>query len=337
MHLLSILIIISFAGILNGSYAAPLKKLHHIYTEDFIWLCFSCLATLILPLLVFVLVIAHPIELVKHLSSFTFMVLVICGLTFGVGQVCYSVAYKFIGIGLNCIIHIAIGTSSVALLSLFLHPNLLTTPYGQAQLVGTSLFLAAIFVSGLSGYRRLNNETEKETLNKLSGCIWKKGRKHLWIGIALSIFAGIGVGAEGVGFTLVNPRVFHEGASYLSSELASAYFSWSFLYLFAWPAYFIYFLAKKKKNKINKLAQIKRLSTSLSHQCNILIMALCYFMPVIIFSYASYLIGGKRAPTIAWPLFMSFVVLVSNSWGFIQGEWQYSTTSTKVTFISSIL
>ncbi len=40
------------------------------------------------------------------------------------------------------------------------------------------------------------------------------------------------------------------------------------------------------------------------------------------FSEASIVVGGNLAPMITWPLFMVFIILVSNFWGWVTGEWK---------------
>jgi L-rhamnose-H+ transport protein len=38
---------------------------------------------------------------------------------------------------------------------------------------------------------------------------------------------------------------------------------------------------------------------------------------------------GSLGPIIAWPLFMIFIILVSNFWGVKHGEWQHASRGAK--------
>ena len=51
-------------------------------------------------------------------------------------------------------------------------------------------------------------------------------------------------------------------------------------------------------------------------------MGVGYWGSLIFFSKASDSIGGELAPTIAWPLFMVFIILTSNFWSWKSHEWE---------------
>ena len=52
-------------------------------------------------------------------------------------------------------------------------------------------------------------------------------------------------------------------------------------------------------------------------------MGILYFGSLIVFSQASKSLGHLGA-VIAWPMLMIFIILTSNFWSFIHGEWENS-------------
>ncbi len=58
---------------------------------------------------------------------------------------------------------------------------------------------------------------------------------------------------------------------------------------------------------------------------------------MLLFCQAQALIGGDLAPTIAWPLFMIFIVLTANFWSFVHGEWNGAGAKAKKLITSSLV
>ena len=60
------------------------------------------------------------------------------------------------------------------------------------------------------------------------------------------------------------------------------------------------------------------------------IMGLCVFGSMVIYSKASQIIG-ELGPVVGWPLYMIFIILTANFWGYIHGEWK--GVSKRVAFV----
>ena len=53
----------------------------------------------------------------------------------------------------------------------------------------------------------------------------------------------------------------------------------------------------------------------------ILLMGACWYIPLVLYSYASLQVG-HFGPVVGWPLFMTSIILMSNLWGWKKHEWQ---------------
>lgn len=334
MHLLAVLAVIVLAGILNGSYGMPLKHMQAL-PQPVLWLLFSFVGLLLFPLLTLWLLVPTPWALVQALPSSSLCALLLGGLLFGVGQVCYSNAFKYVGLGINCVINVAIGTSSVALYGLFLHPHLMNTTYGQQQMLGIGLFLLAVILSGVAGHLRVSKKAHQHDIEQHSaGCITHKGKKYLLLGVLLAIMAGVGVSAEGIAYTIGNPTVTKIAALSAITPVQASFMSWSLIFLSAWVPFFLFFFIRVIQQRA--LGYI-RFVTIKKYSGWLLLMGVFYFVALLVFGKAALLIGGDLAPTIAWPLFMALVILVSNGWGYFQGEWHHARLSAKSTMVLSIV
>ena len=65
-------------------------------------------------------------------------------------------------------------------------------------------------------------------------------------------------------------------------------------------------------------------------------MGLFWCGSLILYSKASQLIG-ILGPVIGWPLFMAFIILTSNFWGWQQGEWQQAPAKSKALLSKGII
>ncbi len=81
----------------------------------------------------------------------------------------------------------------------------------------------------------------------------------------------------------------------------------------------IYFLVKNIQN--NTLSTFGTSGTG-KYWFYVILMAIGSWFSVVLFCKANLVIGGDLAVTIAWPLFMVFIILTSNFWSFVSGEWK---------------
>ena len=330
MNIFLALIVVILAGFINGSFAFPLKYMRR-WNDETVWLIFSFVPFIILPFLTILFTLPNATDVISAAPKFAIIFLILGGLAFGFGQACYSYSFKLIGIGLNCVVNVSIGTTSTALIGLILKPKLIGSLYSYLQIVGIIIFITALILGAVAGKKRvtsnlLNDKTE-------SGCIKVSGNKHFILGLILAAIGGIGVAAEGAAYIIANPFIVKAAKPFNLSGISADTISWVVMFSCAFIPYMIYFLVLNIKNRIN----FKFTPKIFKYWIFILVMGCFYWFPLIMFSKASDLIGGSLAPTIAWPLFMIFVILASNFWGLVQGEWKQADHSTKKLLYLSIL
>ena len=314
MKLTFALLIVIIAGVMNGSYALTLKYMKK-WPEETIWFVFSFVAFLIFPLVTVFILVPDVLNIVQQIPSTNITILIIGGLVFGAGQVCYSISYKYLGLGLNCVVNISIGTTCTALAGLVLKPSVFGSIYSYLQVLGIIVFISAIIAGAFAGRLR----AKSISLNEESGCITVNGIKYVIIGIILSICAGIGVAFEGITYIMATPDIQHISGHYHIYGVKADAISWAIMYVAAWIPYMLYFLILNIKNR--SFSSICSSGTR-KYWLFLLFMGICYYLALLVFSQASLLIGGTLAPTVAWPLFMIFIILTMNFWGYFQGEWK---------------
>ena len=325
---ISALILTLLAGFVNGSFAAPTKYMDN-WKEENIWLVFSFFTFLIFPWLTLYLLSPTHILFFQYIPGKVILFAILGGLIFGIGMVFFSLAFKFIGIGINFVINISMGTAGAALIPLLWQKDLILSVYGLLQCVGIMIFVFAVLLSIVAASNRDKNnikDADKKENTKLS---------YLFIGVTFSIMAGVGSICQGVSYAYANPVISELATQQGIDNLSASIATWIIVFTAAsvpYSLYFVFLCCKKKTlNIIFKSSYFKE------YLFLFLIMGFCYWGSIVIFSRASSLIGGKFAPTIAWPLFMVFIILSSNFWGWICGEWKNAGSKAIVKIWFSIL
>jgi len=315
--ILSALALVLIAGFINGSFATPMKYMVK-WEEENTWFAFSFWGFLILPWVSILFMCPNTLEVVGGLPSKLFWTIVLGGLAFGLGQICFVLAFRYIGIGLAFVVNISMGTAGSALIPILWHKGILGTPYSYVQLAGILVFIFAVCFGAAAGaardqMKKTGNESAEPTKTK------KIEPGKMILGTFLAVLAGAGSVAQGVTYIWANPTVSKIAEErFASSELASDTIAWVLIFSAAWLPYALYFLYLSLKRK--SLSHFGFAGTG-TYWVFIVLMGVGFWGSLIFFSRASGIIGGDLAPTVAWPLFMVFIILTSNFWSWKSGEW----------------
>ncbi len=324
MNLIYALLLTIFAGLINGACIAP-KHILSNWEEENIWFCFYLNCMVILPIVTIFVFIPGFISIISEVQILPLAILVLGGLFFGLGQVCFAIAFKHIGFSINYVINISIGTAFTALIGLLLSPELIMSLYGFLQIAGAVLFVFAVTLGGLAGISRdkAKASTEKSSSNKAA---------KVQLGVFLAIIAGVGSAFEGSAYVLANPQIVDIAVKLGYKEPETNFLSWIVIFISSSIPTLIYFanLIKKSRSSFFFRKNVHYFPITL-------IMGFGSWASVLIFSWASSLIGGKLAPTIVWPMFMVFIILTSNLVGFLFGEWKNAPLKAYVKIWASIL
>lgn len=325
MNLIYSLILTLFAGLINGTCIAP-KNLIKNWQEENTWFCFYLNCMLTLPIITILFFLPDFFSVISKIHFLDVVTLIIGGFFFGLGQVCFAMAFKHLGFSINFVINISIGTAFTALIGLIASPGLIVSLYGVLQFAGAAVFILAVILGGLAGITR-DKAKKPVKANASNKAI------NVKIGVFLSIIGGIGSAFEGSAFVIANPHIVETAIKFGYKNPASDFFSWVIIFMSSSIPTLLYFSSLMVKNRSFRFFW----SSSKSYYFPItIIMGAGSWASVLVFSWASSLVGGKLAPTIVWPMFMVFIILTSNMVGFLSGEWKDAPKSAYVKIWSSI-
>jgi L-rhamnose-H+ transport protein len=318
----SAFLIVILAGIINGSFALFIKFMQRWRFET-IWLGYAVIAFLIAP---FVIAWAiNPTTTVSFASVSTGLKLLIMigGLCFGVGQVCFAFAINRIGIGLGFLLNIGIGTVFGSLFPLLIqNSDQLFTLFGLLTVLACALIVIGLVLCYYAGHRRAEDQ----------GHAIRMDFKPYVAGVVAGCIAGLFSAGQNIMFALTQPikdLALQQGYSQLAASLVP----WPFFLLFSFIPYAIYMIYRGVKNKSLSLY----VSEPKPHYyLYILIMGLFWYGSLALYSQSAQMIGNF-GPVVGWPLFMVLIILTSNFWGWFKKEWKGCSQSVMTRLLVGIL
>lgn len=316
------------AGVVNGSFALPVK---HIKTWDFehIWLNFAVWGFLVLPWVTILLLDPQSVHVYKIIPSHFWLILLIGGFLFGVGQIAFAIALSAIGFSLGFAIDIGFGTALGVLLPLVtLNPNQIFSAAGIITLLGILFIIIGLFIFFIAGRQR---DKEKQSSDLSQGNSRALKNRYL-IGVSLAILAGVFSAGQNYTFALTT----HARQLALTmgiNPLAAAIIIWPPFLTCSFIPYALYMLRLHAKNNSFSVYSVSNLVKNNFYG---FMMGLFWFGSLIMYSKAFLLLGDLGA-IIAWPLFMAFIILTSNFWGWRHHEWQGCRLNVKRNVVLSIL
>ena len=321
-NIIGLLLFCVLAGLINGSYAIPTKVMKN-WKEENIWFSFGLFAFFIFPIINLFYLQPDILNILPKLPMNALIVAAIGGIMYGIGQICMAYTFRMIGLGLSFVIVISICTGGGALIPITWNMDKIFSIYFMLQTIGVLIFLTAVIFSYKAGKEREKNQ---ENQNNSKGDLEFGNRKLFILGICLSIIGGIGSAGEGAAFTFSNSVISEVASKHNIAPLASNLVSWCVLFFVSGIFYVTYWgIRITQKASWGEFTAKK----SKKYFLYVIYMGACYWFSITFFCKATLSLGGKLAPTVAWPIFMIAIVSTSNFWGFIFGEWKNSGEKAK--------
>jgi L-rhamnose-H+ transport protein len=300
------------AGFMNGTYAFPIKYMKS-WRDENIWLVFSPIAFLIMPWLCLTCLDSNIFQLLLNMPKTILFVLLTSGFLFGIGMIVFTFSLRLVGLGISFMLNISSSTVLATLLPIILmEPNKIFSWFGLAEISALLFFCLAILTSYFASANKIKN---KPVLSN-------KSHSNAFLGIILGLLSGILTSAQGFSYAYSTTTLKAQLTGYTDSTVMNA--PWIPIFTAAFIPYFTYFLFRsiQEKSLINIYSK-----KNITYPLLCLLMGVLYFGSLLVFSHASDSLGPMGA-VIAWPLLMIFIILTSNFWSFVHGDWHNSSKIT---------
>jgi L-rhamnose-H+ transport protein len=312
MKTFPIILLAIFSGILNGSYAVPIKLTRKWEWEN-IWLWFAISGLLLVPWIFVFLVIPDVGKVLTGSPVGSTVMTFLCGLGWGIGSVAFGLALHLIGFSLGYTLMMGLIAVIGALVPLLVkNPSALVSAGGILILLALLLTVVGIILCGAAGKARENNNTQNSEQYAASK---SKFRKGLILCFISGFFSSMLNFAFEFGTHLKEAALSQLGtgsnAFYGSSVTWAVALSGGFL---AFIIYAIYLLAK------NHTISNFLLKSTRTYFFWTFLMGIIFYGSLLCYGLAASALGNSGTTT-GWLIFTAGAIITANIWGVITSEW----------------
>jgi L-rhamnose-H+ transport protein len=305
-NVVSGLAVVVLAGILNGSFAAPMKRMTGWRWENS-WLVFAVSGLLVLPWITAFTTVPKVTSIYAAASPSTLIKVLLFGLLWGVGATLFGIGISRVGMALGFALILGITASFGSLLPLaILHPEQLATKRGLALIAGTVVMLLGLVFLALAGRAR---ERDLGAGNDV--------RSGFTIGLVICIFSGIFSSMLNFSFVFgdeLRVRAIQFGAS----NAMAANPIWALTVTGGFVANFIYCVYLLNKNRTWAAFQEGKAVANWPLGVS---MGLLWFGGTVIYGVGATSLGALGG-IVGWPIFMTIDIIAALFWGAVTGEWK---------------
>lgn len=300
------LMLVLLAGGMNGSFAAPMKRVRGWQWEH-IWLAWSFLAMFVFPLAIALATVPALGAAYRSAGFQTLALTAFYGMIWGGGTVLLGLGINRVGLALS--FGIVLGTSSaigtiVPLLTL--HRDRLFTSESAYLLAGVGIIVAGVVASARAGLLR--------ELTKATGGL--KG--SFAAGLAICLLSGLGSSCMSLGLNQSAPLM-KAAEAHGASHSVSVNAVWPVLLgggLLVNAVYCIVLLFRRRNGACFREAAGANVALAVA-------MAFLWSGGNFVYGIGAHRMGSLGL-VLGWPIYMATIVLTANVWGLVTGEWHDS-------------
>lgn len=298
-------LLVLMAGVMNGSFASPMKHLRGWEWEN-TWLAWAFIAMILMPSAVAFVTVPQLGAVYTESSVKLLTLIAVYGAFWGISAVFFGLGVARVGVSLTFGISLGIGAALGSLIPLLaMHRDKVATMGGALTVSGIVVVVAGVGASARAGFLR-----EATSRNDSRAAL---------IGLLICCLSGLGTAAMGVALNLAEP-LYRLAEQLGASPIYSMNAIWPVFLSGAFLANLVYCTGRLLGRRTSGLF-LKNLST------NIAIVALM----AILWSGSNLVYGtsvaqlGSLGTVVGWPAYMAAIVLTANAWGLFSGEWNGAT------------
>lgn len=293
------------AGLLNGSFAVPLKTTR-VWKFNHIWTLHSLLAMGVLPWIVVVLAVPHWVDTLTRVRVRGWLGLAGWGVLFGTGSLLYGVAVDLLGIALGFAIQLGLSIVLGALLPMLWAGALaLRSRRDWFFVLGLGLMVLGVVLCAQAG-------ASKAPSGKLV-------RTRFRLGLIIAIFGGILAPTLNFGINHGTTLLSKAGEVTGGQDFpVQVYLAWAVFLSVAAVVQAGYCFSRVVKDHSGHLFGAGLLSRD---ALQVLAMSSLWIASVFVYGRSAFGLG-PLGNSFGWPIFVALIVLTSNAWGVLLGEWE---------------
>ena len=298
------LAVVVLAGILNGSFAAPMKRMS-VWRWENSWLLFAFSGLIIFPWIINFATVPNVLAVYSGVSTSTLIKVISFGLLWGVGSTLFGLGISRVGMALGFAIILGITASFGSLIPMaILHPEELFLKRGIALIIGTIVMVLGLALLALAGRAREHDQAGG-------------ARAGFTVGLVICIFSGIFSSMLNFSFVFGDELRLLALQSGASNAMAANPI-WALTVTGGFVSNFLYCVYLLNKNRT---WSVFRQANSLACWPLGISMGLLWFGGVVFYGMGAASLGSL-GNIVGWPIFMTLDIIAGLFWGAVSGEWK---------------
>ncbi len=310
-HQIALGLTLVFAGgMLNGSFAAPMKRLTAWRWEN-IWLGYSFSGLLILPWVIALATIPHLAGVLHQCSAAALTKIALFGFAWGIGGILFGQGISRVGLALGFAVILGITSSVGSLLPMtILYPDQLGSRQGLALVAGTLVMILGLVMLGAAGKRR-----ERD---KASGKTSSSEGSGFTVGLIICILSGIFSSMANFAFVFGEElRQFSLRAGTSTAMAGNGIWAVAVSTGFLPNAAYCFYLLNKNRTWGVFVAK----AGGAGYALGAALMGVLWYSGMVVYGMGADSLGSL-GKIVGWPEFLSIDIIAGIMWGFLSGEWK---------------
>lgn len=296
------------AGLLNGSFAVPLKTTR-VWKFNQIWTLHSLLAMGVIPWLVVVAAVPNWHELLARVELRGWLTLVGWGVLFGVGSLLYGIAVDLLGIALGFAIQLGLSIVLGALLPLLWARAFELHSRGDwLFLLGLAMMVVGVVLCAQAGGSK--------------SAAGSSGARQFRLGLLIAIAGGVLAPTLNFGIEYGSALLSRGAEARTASAFpVQIYLAWAVFLSAAAAVQAGYCFAQAVRERSTHLFAA---GLATRDALQVPVMSLLWISATYLYGRAAFALG-PLGHSFGWPVFLAFIILTSNGWGILLGEWKQAS------------
>jgi len=297
------------SGVMTGSFSLPMKKTTR-WSWEATWLVWSVCALLIIPWATAFFTVPDVLTIFSRAKATDMALVYVFGLGWGLGAVFFGQSIAMIGISLAFALCIGFATALGTLIPMLKNPLVFRTPAGLWSLSGIVVMAIGVAICAVAGRQK-----EKQLQHTTEGPGPSAG--HMMLGLLLAILGGIFSSMLNFAFNF-SGSIAAAAASLGASSTSKSDPVWAITLLGGLTTNVIYCSFLLSRNRT--WADYKKADT-VWHWFLAALMGAIWMPSIALYGRAAVMMGDLGSSA-GWGLDMGMVILISNIWGIVTGEWK---------------
>jgi L-rhamnose-H+ transport protein len=306
-----------FSGVMTGSFSLPMKKTTR-WSWEATWLIWSICSLLIIPWMIAFITVPDVLDIFGDAKLTDIILVFIFGLCWGLGAVFFGQSIAMIGISLAFALCIGLATALGSLIPMLKDPQVFQTAAGMWSTAGIFVMILGVAVCAFAGhYKEKKLQPTGQSSEPVSEDSRARYGSRMMLGLILAILGGIFSSMLNFAFNF-SGSIKDASLSLGASETSASDPVWALTLLGGLTTNVIYCSALLCRNKT---WSDYRKDNTLSHWFLAALMGAIWMPSIALYGRAAVMMGDLGGSA-GWGLYMGIVIVISNFWGFVTGEWR---------------